>query len=442
LRPEDIENEAATGRKPSYRIDPADPASPDPTATVWKSTVPCYEGDADIIDTEEGGTDPTFIGVGTYLKNTPWAYTALQDPDPCAPGDNCNNPQPLSSDLTNGFSNAYYTTINRDPFEWSYRPADSAANEFNFIGCAGPVDDPAFAGSCQDDLDNPYPEVANLVLVSGPRWRLKANKFGQDLPGLEIPSVECSPPPFERDNIKYEVGTPTTTVINLLDWADENGNGIQDDSPLANSLGWVDLTVVPVDPLDPSAGCTLLHNPSVTIVNVEPGTCNPIAGEPPITNNGLPMTHGFDLAVYIKGDRKSTALYDARLVVEYAGEQPLPPTIDVALAGLDAPARVGYNTTNPITVTLVNLGTTTASGTVTLVGIDQRDEVPDYLLSEGFTDLPAGASTTLVFSWTTGDAPPTGLPQTVEWTATVAVPGDSVPANDVATARSKVTNNP
>ena len=445
LRPEDIENEAATGRKPSYRVDPADPASPDPSVTVWKSTVPCYEGDADIIDTEEGGTDPTFIGVGTYLKNTPWAYTDLQLPDPegCLEGDNCNNPQPLSSDLTGGFTNAFYTSINRDPFEWSYRPADSAPNEFNFIGCAGPVEDPAFAGTCQDDLDNPYPDVTNLVLVSGPRWRLKANKFGQDLPGLEIPLVECSPPPFERDNIKYEVGEPTTTVINLLDWADENGNGIQDDSPLANSLGWVDLTVVPVDPTDPSAGCTLLHNPAIEIVNVDEGTCNVIAGQPPITNNGLPMTNGFDLAVYVKGDRKSTALYDASLVIEYAGEEPPPPAeFDVALTSLVVPARVGFNTTNPITVTVNNLGPDVASGTVTLVGVDQRAGTDDYVLSAIFSNLLAGASTDIVLSWTTGDAPPDGLPQNVDWTATVEADGDTNPANDVATAQSRVLPNP
>ena len=141
-------------------------------------------------------------------------------PLPCEPGIDCY-PQPLSADLTGGFTNAFYTTINRDPFEWSYRDRNSPADLFDFIGCAGPIDDPDYAGTCQDDFDQPYTDVANLDLVSGPRWRLKANKFGQDLPGLEIPAAECSPPPFERDNIKYNVGDPVTTVINLLDWADE-----------------------------------------------------------------------------------------------------------------------------------------------------------------------------------------------------------------------------
>jgi hypothetical protein len=439
LRPEDIENEAATGRKPSYRIDSADPASPDATATVWKSTVPCYEGDADIIDTEEGGQDPTFIGVGTYLKNTPWAYSDVQPADPCAPGDNCYNPQPLSGDLTSGFTNAFYTTINRDPFEWSYRDRNSPDTLFNFIGCAGPIDDPDYAGTCEDDFDQPYLDVANLDLVSGPRWRLKANKFGQDLPGLEIPAAECSPPPFERDNIKYEVGEPVTTVINLLDWADVNGNGIQDDSPLANSLGWVDLTVVP----SPDGGCTLLHNQAIEIVNVEEGTCNVIAGQPPITNNGMPITNGFDLAVYVKGDRKSTAIYNATLVIESeAAPPPQPAEYDVALASLVVAPRVGFNTTNPITVTVTNLGPDVASGTVTLVGVDQRADTPDYVLSGTFSNLLADASTSIVLSWTTGNGPPAGLPQNVTWTATVVAPGDTNPANDVATGISKVVPNP
>ena len=44
-----------------------------------------------------------------------------------------------------------------------------------------------------------------------------------------------------------------------------------------------------------------------------------------ITNNGLPITNGFDLAVYIKGDRKPTALYNAKLVIEFEGTEPPPP---------------------------------------------------------------------------------------------------------------------
>jgi hypothetical protein len=44
----------------------------------------------------------------------------------------------------------------------------------------------------ESPLDDGEEETMKLSLVSGPRWRLKANKFGQDIPGLEIPLRECS----------------------------------------------------------------------------------------------------------------------------------------------------------------------------------------------------------------------------------------------------------
>jgi hypothetical protein len=264
LRPEDLENEAATGRKPSYRIE----GTPGGADEVWKSTVACYEGDGDLIDTEEGANDPTFIGVGTYLRNMPFALDPAATPGVLAADD----PYAFSKDLQGGFTNAFYTTINRDPFEWSYD--------------ANP--DPLV----QDFVGSALPDDTLGTLVSGPRWRLKPNKFGQDLPGLEIPLIECSAPPFKSDNIKYEVGTPVTTVINLLDWEDEN-------SPLATSKGWVDVTA----------------NEFVTVVDT--------VGGKPITSNGLPMSDDFDLAVYVKGDSKSTAVFNAKLIIEYEDEAPV-----------------------------------------------------------------------------------------------------------------------
>ena len=127
-------------------------------------------------------------------------------------------------------TNGYYTTINREPFEWSYLRKDRPVDVFNFIGCDGPAEDAATLCYNYDtnvtdaNPDQPvYANKANLELVSGPRWRLKPNKFGQDLPGLELPKRECSKPPFKSDNIKYEVGEFTTTTINLLDWVDSEG---------------------------------------------------------------------------------------------------------------------------------------------------------------------------------------------------------------------------
>ena len=134
--------------------------------------------------------------------------------------------------------------------------------------------------------------------MSGPRWRLKPNKYGQDLPGLEIAieappgggtdGADCYAPPFAKDLIKYPVGEPTITEINLLDWETATT------SPLKYSRGWVDVT----------------QNDFVTVA----GTNNNV----PYTTNGLPMTDDFDLAVYVKGDRKATAVYDAQLVIDYA----------------------------------------------------------------------------------------------------------------------------
>ena len=253
IRPEDMENEAATGRKPSYTVE-----NEGTDDEIWKSLKSCFEGDGDFIDVEGTG-DPTPIGVGTYFKNNIRAMDA-------AP------PLPLSSDLTGGFTNAWYTTIDRDPFEWSYRDTTTPLNEYRFIG-------------------SPLPDDTLGDLESGPRWRLRANKYGQDIPGLEViiePPVDfpfdCLPPPPSNDSIKYDTGEVTTTEINLLDF--------DGPSPLLTSLGWID---------PEGNGVNILADPEV----------------PGLSVNGLPLTKDFDLAVYIKGDRKPTAIFDAQLVIEY-----------------------------------------------------------------------------------------------------------------------------
>jgi len=265
LRPEDLENEAATGRIPDRLVTGTG------ATEVWQSTKPCYEGDADLVE----GVDATLIGSGTYFKNMPFALdpTATPGTEPGA------DPYAFSADLTGAITNGYYTTIERDPFEWSYLVADADDALYDFVGSPLP-DDTGTLGT----------------LVSGPRWRLKANKFGQDIPGLEIPLIECSAPPFEQSNLKYEVGVPTTVVINLLDWDESEGP-----SPMATSKGWVD---------------SLAGNEFITITD----TVTDADGETRyITSNGLPMSDDFDLAVYVKGDKKPTAVYNATLEIEYEG---------------------------------------------------------------------------------------------------------------------------
>jgi hypothetical protein len=206
LRPEDMENEAATGRLPAYTVSGAN----------WLSDKDCYEGDGN------------FIPAGTLFKNAAFAQ-----------GDTA-----FSSDLRLGLTNAWYTSIDRDPFE---------------------------AG-----------------IDVGPRWRLGSNKFGQDLPSLEIPSNACTQPPFKHDTYKYATGTEVTTTIDLLDF---DGT-----SPLATSLGWVDAR----------------SNDINLGVDGDPKAPNGIS------INGLPLTEDFDLGVYIKGDAKGTRIYNATLNIEYA----------------------------------------------------------------------------------------------------------------------------
>ena len=272
IRPEDLENEAATGRKPAYTIE----GTIGGTDEVWKSAKSCYEGDSDLIDTEDGNVDPTFLNEGTTFKDAYYAITT-SPPSSNVPT-NSDLPYPLSSDLRGAFTNAWYTTVDRAPFEWSYD--------------ANP--DPMIQDFVGSWLENP----TLGALVSGPRWRLRPNKYGQDLPGLEIAieplpdqgtdGADCYAPPFESALIKYPVGEPTITEINLLDW--ENATT----SPLAFSRGWVDVNL----------------NDAVELAGTSPGGV-------PYTTNGLPMSDNFDLAIYIKGDRKPTAVYDAYLDIDY-----------------------------------------------------------------------------------------------------------------------------
>jgi hypothetical protein len=304
-----------------------------------------------------------------------------------------DDPYAFSADLYNAFTNAYYTTINRDPFEWSYVNTQSKANGvYDFIGTAFPKSDAEL-------------EDEGLELVSGPRWRLKPNKFGQDLPGLEIPKIECSAPPFKSDNIKYEVGERVTTVINLLDWDDSQGP-----SPLATSAGWVDV----------------YQNDFVTVA----GTINGV----PYTTNGLPMTNDFDVAFYIKGDAKSTAIFSAKLILEYEGQGDTPPPsdIDMALVSLAVPSRATINSEQIVAVEIINNGPADAAeGTVLVEGLSSRGETVQF--SDVFSNILNGDSMSFVFNWTAPAAP-----TTFTWTATVISNGDTDNSNDTATAITRV----
>ena len=248
IRPEDLENEGATGRKPGYKV---------VSNGSWQSIKDCVEADGNL------------IAAGTVLKQADCDFR-LQGFCP---------PASYSKDLQEYFSNAWYTTIDRDPFEWSYQNINTAEDVHEFLGRSSPYNDTE-------------EQLYNVSLVSGPRWVLKANKFGQDIPGLAIPTIPCSSPPFVHDNIKYNVGDQTRTVINLLDWKDDAGP-----SPLRSSKGWVDVD------LNNQVKTTLVDSVRVS-------------------TNGIPMTEDFDLAIYIKGDRKPITIFSARLEITFEGEDP------------------------------------------------------------------------------------------------------------------------
>lgn len=204
VRPEDYENESAIGTLPTYEILPDG---------KWVTTDDYYAGDG------------TLYPAGTVLKDPALAELAE--------GSALDQIGALSEDLEEGFTNAWYTTMDREPFE-------------------------AVVTDGEYDV--------------GPRWRLKPNKYGQDLPSVEIPLDPSLEPPATQSQIKYEVGLDTQTVLNLLDW--------EGASPLAISAGW----------------------------QSDPGT---------VTENGLNLTPNFDVAFYVKGDQKPATLYDAELVLSY-----------------------------------------------------------------------------------------------------------------------------
>jgi hypothetical protein len=72
--------------------------------------------------------------------------------------------------------------------------------------------------------------ITNKLCSIGNNFFIQKSAISSSSPGLEIPFIECSPTPFEYDNIKYHMGDDTTTTLNLLDWATE--------LPLSYSTGW------------------------------------------------------------------------------------------------------------------------------------------------------------------------------------------------------------
>jgi hypothetical protein len=264
-----MENEGAIGRLPGYNVD-----NTYGTGSLVSDTF-CYEGDGDAIPT------------GVVLKNADMAVGGT-DSLVTESTDYVNaegNPYAWSGDLENGLSNAWYTSVDREPFEWSYDTDSDGAADVSYRKPLSPI-------------------PAGTTLLSGPRWRLTPGKFGQDLPALDIPNVNCAPPPYVKALIKYPVGDATVTRLNMLDWNPSDERSVIDPattqpvSPLTFSNGWV----------SPAFNEGTVIQPGVTLWN------STLTG---VTVNGAPVSQDFDLSIYIKGDKKPTQLYGAWLYIEY-----------------------------------------------------------------------------------------------------------------------------
>ena len=139
----------------------------------------------------------------------------------------------------------------------------------------------------------------DLELVSGPRWRMTSNKFGQDLPGLEIPSIECSQPPYQKGTIRYETGEPITTTINLLDWSTANDRcgGRSRRHVAARLQRRLDQRPGTAEDSAPRPGVRSRRRRRHGAPTPTPtATASPALG--------TTLTDGFDVSFYVKGDIK------------------------------------------------------------------------------------------------------------------------------------------
>eukprot|EP00558_Chaetoceros_sp_UNC1202_P001791 CAMPEP_0197258202 /NCGR_PEP_ID=MMETSP1429-20130617/81321_1 /TAXON_ID=49237 /ORGANISM="Chaetoceros sp., Strain UNC1202" /LENGTH=476 /DNA_ID=CAMNT_0042722249 /DNA_START=27 /DNA_END=1454 /DNA_ORIENTATION=- len=129
IRPENFENEAAIGVLPSFTVDAV--------SGNLVSTDDYYAGDG------------SFYPAGTILLDTAIPGEAA--------GSLLVDIGAASSDLLEGYTNAYYTTLDREPF-------------------------------------TAIPDGAGGYTM-GPRWRLQPDKYGQDLPSVVIPNDPSQSPP-------------------------------------------------------------------------------------------------------------------------------------------------------------------------------------------------------------------------------------------------------
>lgn len=202
----------------------------------------------------------------------------------------------LSSDLAGGYSNAWYTTIDRDPFAWAYKKT--------------------LADGAIDMVGSQTPNDSLGTLVVGPRWRLLNTKFGQNIPHTDMPkplegdldNPACIPPPYEKTEVKCETGDvlDEPTTINLLDWKKTEPRWADAVSPLAYTSGWT-TTWAPGEASIP--GQVVTDDDAGRCLSKVDGSC--------VTSNGTKLTPDFDVSFFVKGDLKPVRMHWVELYVEY-----------------------------------------------------------------------------------------------------------------------------
>jgi hypothetical protein len=133
------------------------------------------------------------------------------------------------------------------------------------------------------------------------------------------------------------------------------------------------------------------------------------------------MTDGFDLAVYIKGDRKPTALFSANLVIN--GEGILPPVMpDLEIYKPKAPNNIfsGKESSVEVWVALDDNSQAVGNGSVQFTGVGETGYV--YLdVVKPFEELLPGDKTMVKVPFI---APPAD--DIITWTMTLLVNGVAV----------------
>lgn len=84
------------------------------------------------------------------------------------------------------------------------------------------------------------------------------------------------------------------------------------------------------------------------------------------------MTNDFDLAIYIKGDQKPTAVYSAELIIDYDSTDVGIKDAGVKISGV-APKRVVFGKPFTVSFTITNFGTFAASNIVYQVTYSDKD---------------------------------------------------------------------